>query len=1107
MCSRIRSRAVPIWIALVAALTLLSSIPASATDFAFNIGGRAAGMLSARAAAMDAQANTYVAGLTWQSSSFEATPFTSYGQGTMVVAKLDAGGAVLWAKGFGGTGAYMRANAMAIDPTGGVVIAGEYELGDLALPSLSRLGRLDGFAMRLDANGNLSWAHAIGGPNVATFTNGVAVDSQGVASVTGSIGDGSLTSPPLTPRNGSSALLIRIDPTGAFASARSYSTGGPMGFGPVAVDAAGNLYVGAHIANGTFAGTSGIGVWDMMVLKIDRTSGNVLWANRFGGPGADVTPRSLSLDAGGNVFVAAELYLASLTVPPINRLGTFDIVAMKLDSTGALQWARGYGGAGVDARISGTAVTASGHLLIAGLAWFTETSAFTNPALTPLGRRDALLFEIDGSGSMVRADHFGGPNALAMTVAVGVDANDNRYVVGNVAGDLMQPPLVSKAQFDSIFGLKADASGTIVRATNYIGTVGGDAQVTASASDAAGNLYIAGTFAALQVNIGGKVIDRVGTSNSFVAAIDPLGSAKWAKAFGIPVSPHDDKRRTRVAATSIAIDANGNVWVGGATGETNAVPYMGLVTTQDGFVTKLASTGSTTWTRNFTGDATTVVNAVESDGSGGVIVAGEFQGGNLATPAITRVGVNDAFVTRLDANGNAQWLRSFAGTGAKARARALAVNGTGSVFLAAGIEDANLTSPPIARLGARDALIVKLDANGQVVWTRNFGGGNGSASAYANAIAVAPTGKVYVAGHFDFSDLATPPLPRISFYSQGMAIALDSAGAIEWARQIGSTKGFASAAAVALDAGGDVFVGGNFSAADGWLDLPGLAGMGVAGGFLFRYDAAGNLRGAGAYGGPDSTFRIATIAADHAGAVYAAGSFSNGSALVSPALTLIGVRDGFVMKRDVRFGTASAGLTVSASSAVHFGQKTLVTGTLTGTPLPTGAIMVSGDGRSCTIYPVAGTGSCLLSTNGIGVRNVSAHFVGDDVYAPNDATTTRTVKSTLDVDDNGHADALTDGALILRYAFGLRDSAMTANVVAQDAARTSPAAIAAYIAEIALLLDVDGDGRIDALTDGVAIIRYLFGLRGDALVHGVVGAGATRTTAVQIEAYLETLLQ
>ena len=56
------------------------------------------------------------------------------------------------------------------------------------------------------------------------------------------------------------------------------------------------------------------------------------------------------------------------------------------------------------------------------------------------------------------------------------------------------------------------------------------------------------------------------------------------------------------------------------------------------------------------------------------------------------------------------------------------------------------------------------------------------------------------------------------------------------------------------------------------------------------------------------------------------------------------------------------------------------------------------------------------------------------------------------------------------------------------------------------LLDIDGNDKVDALTDGLVILRYVFGLRGDVLIGGVVADDATRKTAEEIEAYLATLM-
>ena len=55
-------------------------------------------------------------------------------------------------------------------------------------------------------------------------------------------------------------------------------------------------------------------------------------------------------------------------------------------------------------------------------------------------------------------------------------------------------------------------------------------------------------------------------------------------------------------------------------------------------------------------------------------------------------------------------------------------------------------------------------------------------------------------------------------------------------------------------------------------------------------------------------------------------------------------------------------------------------------------------------------------------------------------------------------------------------------------------------------IDVDGNGTYDPLIDGLLLIRYLSGPRGNALVAGTLGAtGATRTNAMDIELYLKSL--
>ena len=134
----------------------------------------------------------------------------------------------------------------------------------------------------------------------------------------------------------------------------------------------------------------------------------------------------------------------------------------------------------------------------------------------------------------------------------------------------------------------------------------------------------------------------------------------------------------------------------------------------------------------------------------------------------------------------------------------------------------------------------------------------------------------------------------------------------------------------------------------------------------------------------------------------------------------------------------------------------------------------------------------------------SANTTGYELELPQLSLAVST--ETLDVDGNGKAEALTDGLLIIRRLFGFSGAVLIDRAIANDAVLTTAEAIVARVQQMDSILDVDGDGKVEALTDGLLIIRYLFGFRGNVLVANAIGSGATRTTASQIEEYLAALV-
>ena len=112
---------------------------------------------------------------------------------------------------------------------------------------------------------------------------------------------------------------------------------------------------------------------------------------------------------------------------------------------------------------------------------------------------------------------------------------------------------------------------------------------------------------------------------------------------------------------------------------------------------------------------------------------------------------------------------------------------------------------------------------------------------------------------------------------------------------------------------------------------------------------------------------------------------------------------------------------------------------------------------------------------------------------------------TWDFDLNGEVNALTDGLILLRKLFDMRDEILLDGVVAPNSAGQDHNIIN-IVDQASLIADIDGDGKVDALTDGLLLLRYLFDISDSLLTEGVISETATRTSAESIKQYIEGFL-
>ena len=218
---------------------------------------------------------------------------------------------------------------------------------------------------------------------------------------------------------------------------------------------------------------------------------------------------------------------------------------------------------------------------------------------------------------------------------------------------------------------------------------------------------------------------------------------------------------------------------------------------------------------------------------------------------------------------------------------------------------------------------------------------------------------------------------------------------------------------------------------------------------------------------------------------------------------------------------AAAGLTTTTTVLLSTanpsvpGQSVVFAAIINGSA-PTGTVVFQ-DGinpiAGCTAVPLSsGQAQCTVSGLTLGSNSISAVYSGDfnNTGSISPPVNQLVVPPSLDADysvTQTKYDALTDGLLIVRYMYNLVNNALTAGVLGPTAGRTNPAAVKIYLDAIRPLLDIDGNGVVDPATDGLLIMRYLLGVRGDKLIDSAVDLqNGARTTANDIETYIQTLM-
>jgi len=418
----------------------------------------------------------------------------------------------------------------------------------------------------------------------------------------------------------------------------------------------------------------------------------------------------------------------------------------------SLTWATYYGGTGDD-EAGGIHYDGAGNIYFTGYTTSTSLIATSGAYLTTFeGAFDVFLAKFNSSGAIQCATYYGGSDT-DQAIAVTNDASGNIYITGmtkSTAGIATSGAYqaVQGGDYDA-FLAKFTSAGSLAWAT-YLGGSSFD-EATSVTTDAAGNVYIAGTSGSTSgiATSGAWQTTMAGVQNAFVAEFNSLGAMQWATYYGGEATDIGD---------GISVDGSGNVYVGGGTSSTTGIATTGAHQVvnaggaYDGFIAKFTTSGALEWGTYYGGSGDDEMGGLITDISGNVIVSGLTSSlGTIASTGAyqtTMAGVYDAFLAKFNSSGVIQWGTYYGGP-AYDGGGIVTTDATGNIYIngstssSTGIASSGAIQPTFGG-GTFDGFVAEFSGAGALLFGTYFGS---SGDDYAGGLAADGTGNVYFAGN------------------------------------------------------------------------------------------------------------------------------------------------------------------------------------------------------------------------------------------------------------------------------------------------------------------------------------------------------------------------
>jgi len=385
-------------------------------------------------------------------------------------------------------------------------------------------------------------------------------------------------------------------------------------------------------------------------------------------------------------------------------------------------WKRNFGGSSLNNYGLITAVPDG--IIAAGYSVFNTSEGDGDWAgYTGKGGCDAILVKYDQKGDTVWKKIFGGSNSdgfiSVTTVSDGIIAVGDA-TINTSGGDGDWVGYTGKGKLDAVI-VKYDYNGDIVWKKNFGGSSfdryfsvtevsDGIIAVGYSLSDSFGN---------------GDWTDHTGKGigDAIVVKYNHNGDVVWKKNFG--GRNHDCYNSVVAVSDGFIAVGYSNISTSGDDGDWTDITGKGL---DDAIIVKYNNNGDVVWKKKFGGSSWDYYESITAAPDGSIIAAGysviNSSGGDGDWTGYNGKGDYDAIIVKYDYNGDIVWKKIFGGSSDDKYYYVTAVSdgiiASGYSVISTSGGDGDWTG--YTGKGDFDAIIVKYDYNGNIVWKKHFGG-------------------------------------------------------------------------------------------------------------------------------------------------------------------------------------------------------------------------------------------------------------------------------------------------------------------------------------------------------------------------------------------------